>query len=259
MLPAPLEDPQWTAENPEDVFSYNGSSVDHTNVQSGTVTRGIVTQVSGYGLDGHWLYAITWRRGLLRFDFGQQTRQDLSQFDRAVADFPMGRFVSVRPLEADLILLWGEGGQFTAAGPASRASAAAVRGYQVDSRTGRVLLWQDHRLAIFDRKATGSAPALEWLRLYARDIQQACFVLTNTHVLYRDGNSIFLASRIQNNEWRVRPIVTVRLGTSVYYTEREGKLYYINPETGRLFTTEIVPRQQILEQIVQQLRQASGH
>ena len=155
VLPAQFEDPRWTVENPEDIFSYNGSSVDRTNVRSGRVTHGIVTQVSGYGLDRRWLYAITWRRELLRLDLRHQTRQDLPQFDRAVADFPTGRFVSMRPLGADLLLLLGEGGRFTAAGPASRASTTAVRGYQVDSRTGRVLLWQDHRLAILGQEGRG--------------------------------------------------------------------------------------------------------
>jgi PEGA domain len=259
VLPAQFEDPQWAVGSPEVIFSYNGSSVDRTNVRTGTVTRGIVTQVSGYGLDGRWLYAISWQRHLLRFDLENQTRQDLSRFDGAVEGFPLGRFVSVRPVGADLILLWSQGRRFTAAGPAFRESATEVRGYQADSRTGRVLLWQAHRLAIIEKRAGASAPALQWLDVDAKDIQQACFVTESTNVLYRDGSSIFLAGRLQDHEWRVNLVATARLGTSMYYAEREGKLYYIDPETGRLFTTVIVPRQQILDLIVQQLRQDSGH
>jgi hypothetical protein len=259
VLPQPFRDPQWTVETPEEIYSYNGSSVDCTNVHSATVTNGILSQVCGYGLDGHWLYAITWLRHMLRFDLGQQTRQDLPQFDSAVWDFPTNRFVSVRPFGRDLILLWSQEGRFTAVGSASSQSTMAVRGYQTDSPTGHVLLWQAHRLAILDRKAAGNALSLGWLHLNAEDIQQACFVMDSNNVLYRDGNSIFLASRLHNSEWRVSFVATVRLGTSVYYSEREGKLYYLDPETGRLFSTEIVPHQQILDQIVQQIRQDSGH
>ena len=257
ILPFPHEAPQWVAENPEDVFTYNGASVDRTNVPSRKVTRGIVTQASGYGLYGRWLYAITWQRKLLRVDYQRQIRQDLPQFDRAISGFPVETFVQVRPLTEDLILLLGAGGRFTvAAQGSSGVNASAVRGYQEGSQAGRILIWDQHRLAIITAQDMGTELAMEWLRLYGKDIQQAYFVLADKHLLYRDGNGVFLASRLQNGEWQATPVVTVRLGTSIYYTERDGSLYYIDSGTGKLFAMQLIPRQQVIEQLMQQLRHA---
>jgi hypothetical protein len=168
----------------------------------------------------------------------------------------------VRPFGTNIILLWSRGGRFAtaAADPRLSRDIDAVQGYQADAQTGLVLLWQAHYLAVLDVKTPEGEPELERLRLpYAKDIQQAFFVLGKAGILYRDGDSTFLANRLQDDEWRTSFVVTARMGTSVYYSEREGKLYYIDQTTGRLATTDIVPQEQLIDQIVQQLRQDSGH
>jgi hypothetical protein len=47
----------------------------------------------------------------------------------------------------------------------------------------------------------------------------------------------------------------VRSGTSVYYSEPAGELFYIDPETGRPSRLEIVRKTQLVEQLLLELRQ----
>jgi hypothetical protein len=109
-----------------------------------------------------------------------------------------------------------------------------------DDASQRLLVWSENKLGVLDL----SGDDLQWRVSKARKIQQAFWVLQGTHILYRDGSTLYLLNT-QDALATPEDILQVKRGSSVVYRERSGKLYFLQKGTGRFCEIEMVQKNAI--------------
>jgi hypothetical protein len=60
-----------------------------------------------------------------------------------------------------------------------------------------------------------------------------------SHILYRDGNTLYLLN-VRDPLASPEVLFQVKRGSSVIYQERSGKLYFLQKGTGRFCEIELV-------------------
>ncbi len=72
------------------------------------------------------------------------------------------------------------------------------------------------------------------------DIQQAFLANNASTILFREGNKIFLFDKESLDKPRLTFVVKAQSNSDIYFTEKTGKLYYINPENHLLSSVQIL-------------------
>jgi hypothetical protein len=126
----------------------------------------------------------------------------------------------------------GSDGPLRSQGPLAEQG---ITGSSREEATGRLLVWSDHRLGVLDAKGE----RLRWLVSEARKLKQAFWVYQGSHILYRDGDTLYL---LNARDPLASPelLFQVKRGSSVNYQERSGKLHFLQKGTGRFCEIELV-------------------
>jgi hypothetical protein len=260
LTPDGIDRVEWTATQPEELFYFSAESVTRIDVATETVYPGFLQELRGFGAQGQTLYLLSEDGTVLTWQRGAQKATTLPGFEGMAALFPEGGFVRLIPLKDASILFHGAGGRLVVGLQGGQLQIGAVSGFRVESDPTQLLLWRAGRLGTLTLSSPAAPPkdptrpALQWIPLRQTSIEQAFFVLAGTHVLYRDADSVFLLSPGRGGEGEIYPVATVRRGTSVYYSDRDGSLYFIDPSTARPSRLEIVHRTQLVDQLLLELR-----
>jgi hypothetical protein len=262
LSPEGIDKLEWAAGRPEELFFRRDAVVTRIDVAAGKVQRGFLGGVRGFGVLGQRLYVLSSRGDVFTWEQGDSAMKALPGFERIGAMFPSDEFVRLIPMKDGQIIFHGRSGGLVAGSPSGRLRIGQVRGFRVQADPAGLLLWRRGRLGTLKLSATGPAgrkdparPRLEWIPVRQAGVEQAFFVLAGTHILYRNADRVYLLSGLGSGGNRVFPVTRVRWGTSVYYSEPAGELFYIDPSTGRPSGLEIVRKTQLVEQLLLELRQ----
>lgn len=83
-------------------------------------------------------------------------------------------------------------------------------------------------------------PEIAWVFGKGDGIRMAYFVYDAAYVLLGDQNEVFLL-RIGEREVPPEKIVSVKDGSDFFYSEKTGKLYYLESLQGGLVSVDILP------------------
>jgi hypothetical protein len=262
LAPEGIASLEWAAGRPGELYFCRNGSVTRIDLASGTVRDGFLGGVRGFGVLGPRLYVLGSRGGVFTWDPGEAELKALPGFEGIGSLFLPGEFVRLIPLEDGEIVFDGRKGGLAAGSRAGWLPLGVVRGFRVQADPAGLLLWQRGRLGLLRLSPAGSArpkrpgkPNLKWIPVRQAGVDQAFFVLAGTHILYRNADRVYLLAGSQGGGRRVVPVTRVRPGTSVFYSEAAGKLFYIEPATGRVSGLEIVRKTQLVEQLLLELRQ----
>ena len=80
-----------------------------------------------------------------------------------------------------------------------------------------------------------------------RRVAQTFFVYGNSHVLFRDGSNVLImeADPDFSAATRLEECLQVKKGSSVYYREKSGRLYFIEKDTGHFCAIRLVPKNEV--------------
>ncbi len=243
------EEVLWEGNRPEYLFALYGGSLERLDLEKRTELPGFFEKVRGFGLSRGKVYALC-GASIMRSGFGAKPSEKtpiesgvfLENLFRGEEKFKID-FIS-----NNTICFRGEKGELFSNALPYRFVSEGVRGYQSDDPEGRkIVLWQEKRLGVLDFEKTERkkefferGPEIEWGPEKGTDIRQAYFVYEASHVLYVDGDEVLL-SRIGEYGMPAEKLVGVRKGSSVFYAEKTGKLYYLEPDYGHLVSAEILP------------------
>jgi hypothetical protein len=260
LTPEGVDRLQWAAGQQQELFYYQDEALSRIDVSAGAVEEGFLRQVRGFGVQGRTLYILNKEGDVLTWDQGLRKPTRLPGFEGIGDLFPDGGFVRLIPFKDGPILFSGREGRLVAGSPVRRLPIGEVRGFRVEADPMRLLLWKAGRLGTLKLSAAGQTgqegsapPRLQWIPVRAAGLEQAFFVLAGSHILYRNADRVFLLSS-SSGDGQVYLVARVRSGTSVYYSEPEGKLYYLDASTGRPSELEIVHRSQLVDQLLLDLR-----
>ncbi len=253
---------EWAAGRPGERYFCRNSSVSRIDLAVGTVRSAFLAGVRGFGALGPTLYVLGSQGGVFTWDPGEAGLKPLPGFEQVGSLFLPGEFVRLIPFRDGNIVFYGRKGGLVAGSQSGCLPLGAVRGFRVQADPAGVLLWQSGRLGLLRLEATDAErqkdpgrPSVEWIPVRQTGVEQAFLVLAGTHILYRNGDRVYLLAGLQDGGRRIVPVTRVRPGTSVLYSEAAGKLFYLDPASGRVSGLEIVRRSQLVEQLLLELRQ----
>jgi hypothetical protein len=170
-------------------------------------------------------------------------------------------FVRLTALPNDTLILHGDNGDLLVSRRQDALSIPDVNGYRADTGLLRLLVWQDGRVGVVDlaggATAGGNAESslrVDWVATQGARVEQAFFVLEGTHVLYRESRRVFLVGPDREGERKTVPVSEVLPGTSVFYSDEDGALYFIDALTRRPSRLAMVERTQTVERLLLDLR-----
>lgn len=122
--------------------------------------------------------------------------------------------------------------------------------YATQSDEEKILFWTRRELGViaFVKIAEGvfeKGPSQTWLYRQAADIRQAFWAYDDTHVVFLDGDQIYLVEAAGQEPYLLRPIAKVLAGSSILYQERNHSVYYLSDGSqggapGRLIKRKLV-------------------
>ena len=213
-----------------------------------------VEGVAGFGVFRKFVYLLTDDQRLERLDLDGRDRTVFPEEPVLAQALARVRTpVAIRPLSSDTVLFLGDDGALLTNHPPYWLVDSGVRDVALDARRERVVCWRADRLGLIDisrrreRELVDGRTGPLWVFRGGTDIQQVFWVYRDSHLLFRDGDRIFLLEL----ETYGAPIVTelgqVKQHSSVVSAEESGLLYYLDRVNGQLTAAEILPRRGIIE------------
>ncbi len=241
-------DVRWEGHDPEYLFVLQGGGLTRLDLRKKKVRKNFMEGVRGFDLFRGKVFAL---RGctLARMDAeGEAGIVSLVEKGDFMEDLFRGTgafridFISGRTL-----CFWGPQGEFITNDLPYQFVAGGLQGYEPDENGRKIVLWQHARLGVLDfTKATRRkelferGPEIDWVYEGAKDIGRAYFVYDTSHVLFchRDGVSL-----VPVGQEGATPnfLVKVLEKSGIFYSERTGRLYYLEPERGYLTAAEVLP------------------
>ena len=248
-------DIRWDAGQQNTLFILRDGVLRKIQVDTGALFPEYVTGVKGYGLFGGEAYVLNNDNTIVAVDGnGKVTRKILDDPEVGLSVFGEKGTFDIKVLDEDLMVFVGEKGELLANRLPYRFVAGGVRGVKYYRSSSQLLIWQKDRIGVlnFASEETGNigferGPKLVWIYTEGRDIQQCYWAYKASHVLFRDGAKICLLAIESYDEFILEEVFKVRQGTSVYYSDDTGKMYFLDSPKGMLRSVEIVPKKGLIE------------
>jgi len=110
-------------------------------------------------------------------------------------------------------------------------------------------LWLEftaNKIGLWDK----NQDSMQWIFQRGHNIGQAFWANNGSAILFRDDNQIFLLDKDTFGQARLQKITSVRRDNSIYYSEKTGRLYYIEPQERLLCTIQILRHKSILPKTI---------
>lgn len=256
-LPSQL---QWDPQDSEHIFSLLDSDLNRIDLGSSAVYPEYFQRVRGYGIFNRKLYVLDELNTLRRMNYDKGFPEYL------LKDPILGKFlfqdkhnVQVKPFLDNVIVFLDDSGELVINRLPHRFSGLqkGVLGVSFDPKGNRLLLWKKDSLGILDFSAQKledtafqKGVRLYWPYRQGRNISQAFWVFDYSHILFRDGDAVFLLEVLPHGVPELVGIVKVKKGSSIYYSEKSGTLYYLERSKGTLNSILIVPTKNLIGQVL---------
>ncbi len=211
----------------------------------------ITDQVQGVGLFDHKIYIV--RSGdVIRMDrSGNDSESLLHDPELGTELFKKGeyaQFFECERLEGGVLLFWRKHGELLSNRFPYRLVDDGVLGIEPYKGKPALLVWQKKRIGIIDfsKKPSDAEDVFEkgvkvrWVHENGADIRQAFWISEGDYILFLDSNGVFLLDAFSGMQSSVRFLFSVKDKSSVYYAPSLGKLYYLEAESGKLRTFELL-------------------
>lgn len=250
----------WEGARPDYLFALQGQDLLRVDLEKMTALPGFLEKIRGFGLFKNKVYAL---RGstIVRLGFnaknGEETLVEKGAFLENL--FNGEGTYEIDFISNNTICFRGERGEFFSNALPYRFVEGGVGGYQADAAGRKVALWQKGRVGMLDfekperkKEFFERGPEIEWIVEDGQDIRQAYFVYEAAYVLFCDQDQVFL-SRVGEQGIPPEKILAVRKRSGLFYAEKTGKLYYLEPFRGELVAADILPEGITLSGVINEL------
>lgn len=244
----------WDDRERDILFSWQDRSLNRIDTRARSISPQFLDAVRGFGLFSKSVYTLHEDFSLRRTDYeGKDSELVIQDTGLARSLFgEKGKFRIEIPAK-NLLLFLGEKGELLASRLPYRFAEEDVLGIQYHAGEKQVLAWKENEVGVLDLAGTEEGeevfergPRLVWIFKRATNIEQAFWVYEGSHILFRDGDRIFLVALETYGKPHLRYLFAVKKKTSVYYSESSGELFYLDPSSGSLYSAEMLPRREVL-------------
>jgi hypothetical protein len=245
---------KWLPRQQTNLFSFQGGYLNRVDLDSGAVYPKFIPNVRGYDLFNGQVYVLKENNVLMKTGYDAKSETVLLK-DPALALSIFGKKGSfqVEVLSERIILFLGENGELLANRLPYRFVKKGVKGIKIDQGSQHVLIWQKDRIGILDFSVEETdniefekGPRLTWIHSGGKNIGQCFWTYQTSHVLFRDLDKVYLITAKPYGQYKTDYIAAVKKGTSIYYLEETGKLYFLEPSFGELTSVRIIPEKGLI-------------
>lgn len=248
LLPGKTQWVKWDPSNENNLFSFQEGTVNRIKVKAGALFPDYIKNTRGYGIRNRLIYILRNDNTLASMDYKKDNIKiilDDPALGNSIFSIP-GNF-QIMPFLNDIIFFWGDKGELLSNHLPYRFVDSGLVGMEFDEGNERVLLWRKDKIGILDfsQEVTGNVPfekgpRLTWIYSKGNNIEQVFWVNSASHVLFRDGNTVFLIEVETYYSPHITNLFEVKQDSSIFYFEKTGTVYYIESSKGDLVSAEII-------------------
>ncbi len=228
----------WDNQRPEQLFALTDGVLSHLDTVSGAVYPKFLEKVRAVGLSDKKLYVVDENSGFQKMDLAGKSREKLEEGPSWTKAFFSDKDIfKIKILPKDKALFIGRRGRILSSEPPYLLADEGIVGVESDLQSRRVLFWSDDKLGVLDF-SDEAENTIRWLIDKGKKITQAFWVYEGSHVLFRDGNKVYLLELAAGMAPQLEECLEVKRGSSILYVEKPGKIYYLEKNTGKLCVTE---------------------
>lgn len=256
----PPDEILWEGARPDYLFARYGQSVSRLDLEKRQVLPDFLQKVMGIGIFKGKIYALS-GSSFFRVNLGARPGDETLVENGSFLEnlFRKDGKFKIDFISHNTICISSEKGEFFSNALPYRFAEEGVRGYQTASEGRKVVLWQAGRVGILDfekperkKEFFERGPEIEWVFDKGADVRDAYFVYEAAYVLFGDGQEVFLAP-VKEERGPVEKLVKTREGTAVFYSERTGELYYLEPSRGHFMALRLLPGGISLSRVISEL------
>lgn len=239
----------WDAKNPDPVFLLEDGRLSRLDLRHKNLASDITAGILGLGLKSQRLYLIDQRSTLYTLNSKTDLPWTLQEGEALKPEFfspAAGIFYDIEVFrrdffQKDLILLKGIDGSLVANRLPHRLIESGVLEivYGEHSEEEKILYWKKEELGViqFPKEQEGlfeKGPVMTPLYRWGKHIHQAFWAFNDSHILFLDGDNVYLIEA-QGPEPRLnRLIKQVASHSSIAYQEDRHTLFYLDVPGRRL-------------------------
>ncbi|MDD5633797.1 MAG: PEGA domain-containing protein [Candidatus Omnitrophica bacterium] len=245
---------KWMPQSSQ-LFALQAGCINKIDAGNRAIYPEYLKKIKGFDIHESFIYALTENNTLLKIasDGGWAGKTIFNEPAIKDAVFGSSRAYDVKVCPRNCMIFVGEKGELLTNHLPYKFVDNGVLGHEFCAKDRKILIWTKDKIGVLDLRTerTGDVefeipPRLKWIYEKGIDIKQAFWAYDAAYIIFKDGDKVFL----MESEWldgpNVRDIVTVKTGTSVYYTEQTGNIYYLDAESGELKSVKIIPDKELI-------------
>lgn len=248
----------WNASSEHTLYAFTEGVVDRLDLRERAVEPGFLQNVRGMGIFEKGAYALMQDNTLLLREEGGDDRKPLSR-DKELVGNLLGEATpyELNVFARDLILFRGPEGRLVSNRLPYVHAELGINGLEFYGgpfplSPRKILAWGAKEIGILDfrrlppdKEIFEKGIRLAWVYREGSDIRQAFWVYEATHVLFLDGDEIRLLEMEGFGNSIVSPVVRVKKGSTIHYSEETGRVYFLEAKSSALASIEILPKRKI--------------
>ena len=244
---------KWVPGGDPQVFSLQDGYLNRIDIPNGALYPHFSDNVKGYGLLKNEVYVLSEDNTFLKMDYDKSGSSVVlaGSGDIGAAFGEKGHF-EIKVLSEEYMLFIGEKGELFANRLPYKFVENGVKGVKIYFQNQWVLVWQSDRVGILDFSVekTGDvafekAPRVVWIYEGGHDIEQCFWAYEASHVLFRDGDEVFLLEVADYGEPLIDQVLEVKKDSAIYYHEKTGRMYFLSASGGDLRALQIIPEKNV--------------
>ena len=253
LFPTPPESIEWSENDPRHLLSFQNNAINRIDIATKAVYPKIIDHAVKFTQFGQTIFFLSDDKTLIRTSANTgETNTRLVSVNPFFNDLVMRHFPfeKITAVSESVVLLLGKNGELICNLKPYLLAERDIKGFKWNKKPRKILLWSRNKIGLIDfTKNTDTPFEITWLQDKAKDITNAFWINEGSQVLFADNDQLFLADTGCCGTKDIKEILDIQKQSSIYYSERTGKLFYINKDTGRLTSTELVPQHALLHSV----------
>jgi hypothetical protein len=237
---------QWDYRDPDNIFVLNHDSISRVNVADKKIFPRIIESIKGFGIFERRVYVLDQSNRFLQSDYTlDNPRSLMGSMTQLPKEFQREMAHDIYIFSNDhFVLKDKEGHLLTNKLPYVLIDEPIVN-FSKELNDKRLLIWTKQKIGIIDFSTTSkegifeTGPSVTWLIQSGRDIRQVFWVNKGNNLVFLDGDSIWLVETTLTGQPEINFLV--KTDSLVSYSERLGKLFYLDRDTHALMSLTILP------------------
>jgi len=241
---------RWEGGNPEYLFALYGRDLVRLGLEKKSAASDFFTKIQGYGLYKGRVFGLR-SFTMIRRNFDARAADPGTVIEKGTFLENLFRESGVYKIDFlsnDTLCFLCENGELLSNELPYHFVKEGVRGYEADPDGRKVLLWKTTSFGVLDfsrpagkKELFKRGPEIDWAFDGGSDLQQAFFVYGTSHVLFRDQDGLFLVPIGEGGRSPREFLAKVLGNTAVFYSDKTGECYYLEPSRGYLTVLEVLP------------------